>query len=99
MSESKDNEFFELSQSSLLSDTFRLIATINKKFKDLQRKVIHKFKLSIPQYCIIRNIGKFGPFQLKDLAIKCHLSRPTITGVIDTLENKNLVMREKPGKG
>ena len=95
MSDIKENQFFELSESSLLSDTFELIKIINKKFKDLQRRVIQKFKLSIPQYCIIRNIGTFGSFQLKDLAIKCHLSRPTITGVIDTLEKKKLVIREK----
>ena len=57
-------------------------------------KFIRKYNLSLPQYCVTRNLGKFGGLQLKDLAVKCNISRPTITGVIDTMEKKDLVKRE-----
>lgn len=93
----KDNEtesLARLAQSQLLSDTFDLINSINKKIKDLHRRLIQKYNLTIPQYCVIRNLGKFGALQLKDLAEKCQLSRPTMTGVIDTMENHGLVTRE-----
>ncbi len=79
--------------SSLMSDSFFLINKINKNFRDLQRNVIKTHKVTIPQYCVIRHIGKSGGLQFKDLALGCHCSRPTMTGIIDTMERKKLVAR------
>lgn len=94
MTENKNNKYNDKAQSSILSDTFDLIFKISKRFKEWHMKFIRKFNLSLPQYCVTRNLGKFGGLQLKELAVKCNISRPTITGVIDTMEKKDLVKRE-----
>jgi len=83
---------------SSLSYTLELINKINKDFKDFYRKIINEFKeyqLTIPQYCVLRHLGKFGGLQLGELASYCHLSRSTMTGVIDTMEKKKVVVRAK----
>jgi DNA-binding MarR family transcriptional regulator len=82
-------------ETTSLSDTFDLIDKVNKGFKDLYRKVIHEYNLTLPQYCVLRNLGLSGGLQLRDLALKCHLSRSTMTGVIDTMERNKIVVRVK----
>lgn len=94
MNENSNNKFDEYAQSKFLSDTFDLINQISKNFKDLHMKFIRKYNLSLAQYCVIKKLNLYGGLQLKDLAVKCYLSRPTITGVVDTMEKKDLVQRE-----
>ncbi|MFX0071218.1 MAG: MarR family winged helix-turn-helix transcriptional regulator [Candidatus Hermodarchaeota archaeon] len=85
----------EDSESLTLSDSFELIYKINKKIRDWQRKIIKEFRVTIPQYCVIKQLGTHGGLAFKDIAEKCNLSRSTMTGVIDTMEiKKNLVSRE-----
>ncbi|MFX1500009.1 MAG: MarR family winged helix-turn-helix transcriptional regulator [Promethearchaeota archaeon] len=92
--QNSNNELENYAQSELLSDTFYLINKLNKNFKDLHMKLIKKYSITIPQYCVITSLGKYKSLQLKDLALSCCLSRPTMTGVIDTMEKKELVTRE-----
>ncbi|MFX1380678.1 MAG: MarR family winged helix-turn-helix transcriptional regulator [Promethearchaeota archaeon] len=94
MTENLTKDYKKYKNSEFLSDTFYLINKINKNFKDLHATLIRKHNISLPQYCVMRNLGKFESLQLKELAITCSLSRPTITGVIDTMEKKGLVTRE-----
>ncbi|TXT59821.1 MAG: Organic hydroperoxide resistance transcriptional regulator [Promethearchaeota archaeon] len=83
--------------SSTLSDTFELIYSINKKIRDWHRKVIQEYNLTIPQYCVLRQLGTSRGLNFKELAEKCNISPPTMTGVIDTMEakEKELVMRKE----
>ncbi|MFX0023842.1 MAG: MarR family winged helix-turn-helix transcriptional regulator [Candidatus Hermodarchaeota archaeon] len=92
--EELSKEYEKYKQSEFLSDTFYLINKINKNFKDLHAQLIRKHNISLPQYCVMRNLGKYRSLQLKELAITCSLSRPTMTGVIDTMEKNGLVSRE-----
>ena len=85
----------EDSEAPTLSENFELIYSINKKIRDWHRKIIKEYKLTIPQYCVIKHLGNLGGLPFKDLAEKCNLSRSTMTGVIDTMEiKKKLVIRE-----
>ncbi len=81
---------------STLSETFDLIYSINKKVRDWHRKVIQEYNLTIPQYCVLTKLGTLGGLTFKELAEKCHISPPTMTGVIDTMESKDkkLVLRK-----
>lgn len=83
-------------ESTSLSDTFDLIYSINKKVRDWHRKVIQEYNLTIPQYCVLRQLGTFGGLTFKELAEKCNCSPPTMTGVIDTMgeKGKKLVIRK-----
>lgn len=94
MNEHSKNNYTDYDQLAFLSDTFDLISQISQKFKSLHMKFIRKYNISLAQYCVIRHLNKFKALQLKELALKCNLSRPTMTGVIDTMEKHNLVIRE-----
>ncbi|MFX0139295.1 MAG: MarR family winged helix-turn-helix transcriptional regulator [Candidatus Hodarchaeota archaeon] len=94
MMDKSKNKLESYAQSELISDTFYLISKLNKNFKDLHSKLIREYDISLPQYCVMRNLGKYKSLQLKELALTCSLSRPTMTGVIDTMEKKGLVTRE-----
>ena len=95
MSDSSNIELSNDKVSSTLSETFNLIYKINKKVRDLHRELVREYKVTIPQYCVLRHLGRSGGLQLKELASGCHISPPTMTGVIDTLEEKKLVLRVK----
>ncbi|MFX1390037.1 MAG: MarR family winged helix-turn-helix transcriptional regulator [Promethearchaeota archaeon] len=73
---------------------FELINTLNKKYEKLQRENIQELELTPTQLFILRELWKSDGQQFKELAETCECSRSTITGVIDTMEKKDLVFRE-----
>jgi DNA-binding MarR family transcriptional regulator len=75
-------------------DVFELINTLSKKYEKLQRENIQDLRLTPAQHFILRELWNIDGQQFKDLAEACDCSRSTITGIIDTMEKKNLVSRE-----
>jgi DNA-binding MarR family transcriptional regulator len=73
---------------------FELISILNKKYEKLQRENIQELELTPTQLFILRELWKSDGQQFKDLAETCECSRSTITGVVDTMEKKQLVSRE-----
>ena len=80
--------------SSKLDETFKLIDKVIKTYYQLQRPIVRKFRLTIPQYYILERLEKLGKLQFTNLAEVCHSSKSTITSVVDTMEKKGLVIRE-----
>ncbi|MFX0039608.1 MAG: MarR family winged helix-turn-helix transcriptional regulator [Promethearchaeota archaeon] len=80
------------------ADVFELINKINKKYEKLQRKNIQDLNLTPTQHLILRELWMADGQQFKDLAESCDCTRSTITGVIDTMEEHKLVIREKNPK-
>ncbi|MFX1489839.1 MAG: MarR family winged helix-turn-helix transcriptional regulator [Promethearchaeota archaeon] len=76
------------------SEIFQLINILNKKYKNLQRRVVKVESLTPPQYSILTELWKSDGKQFKELASACCCSPSTITGVIDTMEKNELVYRE-----
>jgi len=77
------------------ADVFDLISKINKKYEKLQRKNIQELNLTPTQHFILRELWMSDGRQFKELADSCDCTRSTITGVVDTMEENNLVSREK----
>ncbi|MFX1480355.1 MAG: MarR family winged helix-turn-helix transcriptional regulator [Promethearchaeota archaeon] len=77
------------------SEIFQLINILNKKYKNLQRRVVKVESLTPPQYSILTELWKSDGKQFKELASACCCSPSTITGIIDTMEKNELVYREK----
>ncbi len=73
---------------------FELINTLNKKYEKLQRNNIQMLELTPTQHLILRELWSSDGQQFKELAETCNCSRSTITGVVDTMEKKELVSRE-----
>ncbi|MFW9865457.1 MAG: MarR family winged helix-turn-helix transcriptional regulator [Candidatus Thorarchaeota archaeon] len=76
------------------SEIFQLINILNKKYKNLQRRVIKVESLTPPQYSILTELWKSDGKQFKELASACCCSPSTITGIIDTMEKNDLVYRK-----
>lgn len=94
MSENPSEECICLCEAEDLVDVFELVNKLNKKYEKLQRNNIHSLELTPTQHFILRELWESDGRQFKDLADECNCSRSTITGVIDTMEKKKLVIRE-----
>jgi len=77
------------------SEVLELVHEINKKFEKMQRREISKTQedLTPAQYLLLRQLWERDGLQFKDLAVACNCSRSTVTGVVDTMEKKELVKR------
>ena len=75
-------------------EVFELINTLNKKYEKIQRDNIQMLTLTPTQHLILRELWRSDGIQFKELAETCDCSRSTITGVVDTMEKKDLVSRE-----
>ncbi|HUW91303.1 MAG TPA: MarR family winged helix-turn-helix transcriptional regulator [Candidatus Nanopelagicaceae bacterium] len=76
------------------SEIYKLINRINKKFEKLQRRIIQKENLTTAQYSILQQLWKTDGVQFKTLANACCCSQSTITGIVDTMEKKDIVVRK-----
>ena len=76
------------------TEVFQLIDLVSKKLKQIQRRTIGEANLTPPQYLILMLLWEKDGRPLKELASACFYTRPTITGVVDTLQKKGMVTRE-----
>lgn len=75
-------------------EIFELIDRVGKKLMQIQRQTIKETKLTPPQYFVLTSLWQKDGQPLKDLAALCHCSRATMTGIVDSLEKKNLAVRQ-----
>ena len=94
MSENPSEECICSCEAKDIVDVFELVNKLNKKYEKIQRDNIQKLELTTTQHFILRELWESDGRQFKDLADGCNCSRSTITGVIDNMEKKNLVIRE-----
>lgn len=93
---SKENQTLELEYAEgSMPEIFSLITKISKNLNKFQRMVLNETNLTPPQYSILNALDIMGQngLSLSQLASLCYSSRPTMTNMIDTLEEKKLVKR------
>ncbi len=76
-----------------MPEIFQLIDLVNKKLKEIQRETIKEADLTPPQYFVLTLLWARDGRPFKELAAACYCSRATMTGIVDTLEKKELVNR------
>ena len=76
------------------SEIYKLNNRINKRFEKLQRKSIQKSNLTTAQYSILQQLWKTDGVKFKTLADQCCCSQSTITGIVDTMVKKDIVIRK-----
>ena len=62
------------------------------------RRLSAEHHITGPQLICLYSIVKDGPLTLSDLGKRVSLSMSTVNGIVDRLENKNLVIRERKDK-
>lgn len=59
------------------------------------RKLVNETGLSGPQLICLRQLAAAGPMQSGHLAAAVNLSAPTVCGILDRLESRGLITRER----
>ena len=80
--------------AATMPDIFRQIDQISKRLKYCQRRTMQEAHLTPPQYLLLSLLWEKDCLPFKDLAAASFTSRATITGIIDTMEKKGLVVRQ-----
>jgi DNA-binding MarR family transcriptional regulator len=86
----KGTEQFQLDS---LPGIFRLIEQIEKKLDQMKRQTTRIDGLTPSQFAVLSMLWEKDGLPFKDLATANWCTRPTMTGIVDILEKKGLVIR------
>lgn len=81
-----------------LSIENQIVAAVRRIIRavDLQsRRLVEDFGLTGPQLVTLEATAQLGPASAGALARAVHLSRPTLTGILDRLERRGLICRNR----
>ena len=59
------------------------------------RPILQEISLTEQQWRIIRALNEFGALESKQLAERCCILSPSLTGIIKRLEQQNFIQRQK----
>jgi DNA-binding MarR family transcriptional regulator len=84
--------------SNLMPQVFDLIDSIGKRGQRIVAQTLSEAGLTPAQYLVLANLQQADGRPLGEIADALRCSKPTITGIADTMERKGLVTREpNPG--
>jgi len=72
---------------------YRLAVLSADVSRGLSQIYARRFQLSVPEWRIIANLGRFGPLNAGDLAERSSLDKPKVTRALQKLEARGLVQR------
>jgi DNA-binding MarR family transcriptional regulator len=76
----------------------QIVASIRRIIRAIDlhsRHLVDRFHLTGPQLATLRAARKLGDPKIGDLARAVHLSQPTVSGILNRLEQGGLVLRER----
>ena len=79
----------------MAQEIVRALRRIMRSMDISSRKLIAAHGLSIPQLLCLQHLREFGPLTSGALAKTMALSPPTVTGILDRMEMRGLVHRER----
>jgi DNA-binding MarR family transcriptional regulator len=89
----QQKDVFTAVVTSPMPEIFRLIDELEKRLIRFQAYSLKEANLTIPQYYILSLLSERDGRPFKELADELACSRATVTGIVDTLEKKDLVTR------
>ena len=81
-------------QPDSLPGVFQLIEQIEKKLNQIKRQTTHAAGLTPCQFAVLSALWERDGIPFKELAAVNWCAPPTMTGIVDTLEKKGLVIRQ-----
>jgi DNA-binding MarR family transcriptional regulator len=78
-----------------ISETVRFLRRIFKAIQDYSQDVSNSFGITGPQLWALKIVSRHAGLALGDLSRKMYLHPSTVTGVIDRLESKGYVVRDR----
>jgi DNA-binding MarR family transcriptional regulator len=84
----------EITNPAPVTEVFELLDQVAKKLREVQRLTVSESNLTPPQYQTLRLLWEHNRQPFKDLASALSCTRPSMTGIVDTLEKNGLVTRQ-----
>jgi DNA-binding MarR family transcriptional regulator len=84
--------------SHKLTDIVRNFQRISQAVNEYERIFEHLTGLTAPQFWALKILSAHGSMCVSDLAVLMYLRSATVVGIIDRLERKNLVIRNRSEK-
>jgi DNA-binding MarR family transcriptional regulator len=84
----------EISTSAPVTEVFELLDQVARRLREVQRLTVSQVNLTPPQFQTLRLLWERDRQPFKDLATSLGCTRPTMTGIVDTLEKNGLVTRQ-----
>jgi len=81
-----------------ISDILLSLRRIIKSLQDYSQKVSSHFGITGPQLWVVKTIYENGGLSLGELSKRMYLNPSTITGVVDRLEKRRYVLRDRSEK-
>lgn len=85
----------QITRDVAISEIMQFLRRIIKAIQDYSYEVSEKFGITGPQLWTLTTISKNGSLSLGELSKKTYLHPSTITGLIDRLEKKGYVERDR----
>lgn len=76
-----------------LPEAYQLIEGLAKRLRQFQEQTLKETNLTLPQYYILTLLEVKDGRPLKELANRLSCTRADMTGIVDTMEKKDLVTR------
>jgi DNA-binding MarR family transcriptional regulator len=84
-----------MSRDARISETMQSLRRIFKAIQDYSQEVSNSFGITGPQLWALKIVSLHAGLALGDLSRKMYLHPSTVTGVIDRLESKGYVVRDR----
>lgn len=88
----------EVARYFAISEIVQSLRRIFKAIQDYSQEVSKKFGITGPQLWALKTISTEGSLSLGELSKKMYLHPSTITGLVDRLEKKGYVLRDRGQK-
>ena len=88
----------KVSAKSTFLPTMRELARTYQAFSSYSDGHIRELGLTSPQFDVLATLGGTEGMSMKDLAAATLVTKGTLTGIVDRLEQKGLLCREVPPK-
>jgi DNA-binding MarR family transcriptional regulator len=76
-------------------ETTRLFVEVSKLIQQSMRKNFEDSEVTMPQGMVLHILKEYGQMKISDLSDKVHLSKSTVSGIVDRLEKHGLVERTR----
>lgn len=84
----------EISTTGQVTEVFKLLDQVARRLRAIERLTVRAINLTPPQFQTLRLLWEQDSQPFKDLAASNGCTRPTMTGIVDTLEKNGLVTRQ-----
>ena len=82
-------------QPNLEDEILAALRKIGRAIDLRSRMLLHSYGLTAPQLSVLKTIARLQPVIASEIAKRVHLGQPTVTGILNRLEQRGLVERTR----